>query len=177
MDDPTEHDELVTLARDELTEVARQAARDIGRIHRMKLVVGVFFATGAASLAVGIPVGIIIHNNTVATARANALYDCQLNQQLASVLGRFVVSDATLRVKQAHTSVTPRLLRAIESVIPVKTLESVEATSLRLSETAARAWTTTYLPPLHRLVTLDCEAAVNGKRPAAKHHGRPAAKP
>jgi hypothetical protein len=157
-------DELVQLTRGELQDVAADAAKaGAAAVNRHALfwafLVG-FAASSIAAIAIAVPVGLLIHHNTESQARSWAVYDCNLDQTFAGIFGRFIQSDAQLRVQQAHQSITPRLLHDIERVIPLPDLEAAAAASTRLSENAANMWTSRYLPPLTRLVNLDCRAAL-----------------
>lgn len=152
----TDPDELIQLTRGELDQIAIAAGHHVGRIHRRRLVFQSLLASTLATVAVGTPIGLAIHDNTVDAARNSALYDCQLNQTLAGDLAQFVSSDAQLRVKQAKLNVTKRLLADIERVIPLGDLKASQQASAALSAQYANTWTYTYLPQLEQLVTVDC---------------------
>lgn len=149
-------DELVTLTRAELKQVAVDAGHQVGRLHRYRIARWSFGAAVLATIVVGLPIGIVIHNNTASSARKSALYDCRLNQLLAGDISNFVTSDAQLRVAQSRLAVTGPLLHDLEHVIPVGDLEAAASASTALSIKYAHKWTTLYLPPLQHLVTVDC---------------------
>lgn len=133
-------DRLRQRFQEAIAAAAEQAAQKVAAIHRRRLVFQTFLAALATSAIIGVGLTLAINSSQRSAAQTDVLYTCRLLTRISSDLSGFVGSDATLRLKQARSAVTARLLSDLERVIPVHDLQAASRQSNSRSVATALAW-------------------------------------